>query len=1001
MAEYGDNLLINPDASQALSVGWTAYENVEIIDAEYAGKAFRLNSPAYLEQNISLAAFGEVTKGFQLSCYAQFNNSSAAIYAEIVLYLKISITTVDSVKAYFLPCHIMLKNGITAWSFFQAEFSETISDITSVTLKIYTTDQRVTVDIDNINLATRPDTGVELTSAIAAVQTTADGKNTVYYSSTMPTGGTYRVNDIWFDTDDGNKMYLYDGSAWEPVQFGSSAILDNAIDADKLADEINQAILNAQNTADEALENANFAQTTADGKNTVYYQITAPTGGTYKVNDIWYDTDDGQKMHYWNGTAWISVPFGTNAIGNDAITADKLADAINQAIYDAQSTASTALTSANGKNKVYYQTAQPSGGTYILGDIWFDTDDGYKMYVHNGTAFTASQFGTNAIANLAITNALIADATITSAKISAVDAGKITTGTLNADRIAANSITASKLVAGTITATSGVIANAAIVNAMIADAAINNAKIANVDAGKITTGTLSADRIAANSITAEKMVAGTITAASGILADAVIGTTKIADLAVVEAKIADLSVTNMKIADLAITNAKIADAAINNAKISNVDAGKITTGILDASLVNIKTGTGTSRVEIVGTGINGYLSNVLRVQLEYDRLEFHRAGSAIGNIRTEYVDQYWGGSVLGDCLFIESAGNAIAFNAASGSTAPSLVVMPGVAEAPTFAADVINIGQTDPRKWSISTDSTDSTLNITQVAGLQLSLTSTGLTINGDTRIGNAGSAKKQYSWGGLYTGSTTNTGTIRVSLGTGNVMFNARITIWSYYYTAELIAGGYTYIDSGAWYNPRVTGRVHGGTLNVRFSSSGSNRYIQIGDTTTNWGGYLHVTVDDVSSGYGIFLSPFTVSLATAYIGTTNATQNIGVVWHTGNDGSGSGLDADLLDGNHASAFLKLSGGTMTGDLNMGSNDIVGSTSDCWITARRIGLGVAANSTYTVDASSGYIRAGRYYAGSSAGVTDNIKFYDSDSGGYYTLVFTGGIVTFCGWSTS
>ncbi len=49
---------------------------------------------------------------------------------------------------------------------------------------------------------------------------------------------------------------------------------------------------------------------------------------------------------------------------------------------------------------------------------------------------------------------------------------------------------------------------------------------------------------------------------------------------------------------------------------------------------------------------------------------------------------------------------------------------------------------------------------------------------------------------------------------------------------------------------------------------------------------------------------------------------------WHAGNDGSGSGLDADLLDGNHASAFatsaqgtlatnaLPKSGGTLTGDI-------------------------------------------------------------------------------------
>jgi len=38
--------------------------------------------------------------------------------------------------------------------------------------------------------------------------------------------------------------------------------------------------------------------------------------------------------------------------------------------------------------------------------------------------------------------------------------------------------------------------------------------------------------------------------------------------------------------------------------------------------------------------------------------------------------------------------------------------------------------------------------------------------------------------------------------------------------------------------------------------------------------------------------------------------------VWTAGNDGPGSGLNADLVDGAHASSFLQLSGGTMTGEL-------------------------------------------------------------------------------------
>ena len=65
------------------------------------------------------------------------------------------------------------------------------------------------------------------------------------------------------------------------------------------------------------------AQSAADGKTTAYYRTEAPTG-TFKVNDIWFDTNDGNKMYYWNGTAWTPQQFGTNAIGDNAITAEKI-----------------------------------------------------------------------------------------------------------------------------------------------------------------------------------------------------------------------------------------------------------------------------------------------------------------------------------------------------------------------------------------------------------------------------------------------------------------------------------------------------------------------------------------------------------------------------------------------------------------------------------------------------------------------------------------------------
>lgn len=64
------------------------------------------------------------------------------------------------------------------------------------------------------------------------------------------------------------------------------------------------------------------------------------------------------------------------------------------------------------------------------------------------------------------------------------------------------------------------------------------------------------------------------------------------------------------------------------------------------------------------------------------------------------------------------------------------------------------------------------------------------------------------------------------------------------------------------------------------------------------------------------------TVSGSWNFTGTT-LRRNGNDIWHAGNDGSGSGLDADLLDGNHASAFLLRSGGTMSGDIALGGNDL------------------------------------------------------------------------------
>lgn len=81
------------------------------------------------------------------------------------------------------------------------------------------------------------------------------------------------------------------------------------------------------------------------------------------------------------------------------------------------SNAATALTSANGKNRVFHQGTAPTNGeisplTLETGDLWFDTSANYRMAKHNKTTGIWGPFELGYLA------------------ISAIDAGRITAGSL-------------------------------------------------------------------------------------------------------------------------------------------------------------------------------------------------------------------------------------------------------------------------------------------------------------------------------------------------------------------------------------------------------------------------------------------------------------------------------------------------------------------------------------------------------------------------------------------
>lgn len=316
-------------------------------------------------------------------------------------------------------------------------------------------------------------------STAQQAQTTADGKNKIYYQNTQPGLTGNKKGDTWFDTANGYKAYVWDGTKWSASPFGSSA----------LSDAVNSSITTAGSNASTALANAAAAKTAADqaakDAQTAQSNASAAKTAADKAAKDLLDAEknlaavtgrvDATEEEIAAARAAVTTAQNkANAASQAAATAQSAADTAKQNAATAQTKADSAYsladqakkaadsaqTSADGKNTVFYQTAQPSTTGRKTGDTWFDTDDGNRIYRWDGSKWTAAQFGTNAIANAAINNALIADATIQSAKIAALDAGKITTGILAAARIAAGSITADKLASKSITV--GQISDAAI-----------------------------------------------------------------------------------------------------------------------------------------------------------------------------------------------------------------------------------------------------------------------------------------------------------------------------------------------------------------------------------------------------------------------------------------------------------------------------------------------------------------------------------------------------------
>lgn len=369
----------------------------------------------------------------------------------------------------------------------------------------------------------RANADTSLASQITTLSATANAKNRSYAQTTAPSTGLV-AGDIWFDTDDNNKAYRYNGTSWVATDDARIAANAAAITTEASARASADSALASQITVLESEVDTNTAAIAteatarADGDDALASQITV----------LQSTVDDN--------TAAIATESTARADGDDALASQI-----------------TTLTATVGDNTVAIaeEASVRANETGHLGTLWTlrmttgDIVGGIGLSgTSGGTAGSTVDFGVRANkfyvvppegvsntgaavftylsvptavngvmrpAGLYVSDAFIGEGVISNAKIGelAVDTAKIADAAITTAKIADAQITSAKIEDAAIQSAhiddaaiqSAHIDDAAIITAHIADAAITSAKIDTLDAAKIIAGTITTDKLVANAAT--------------------------------------------------------------------------------------------------------------------------------------------------------------------------------------------------------------------------------------------------------------------------------------------------------------------------------------------------------------------------------------------------------------------------------------------------------------------------------------------------------------------
>lgn len=183
----------------------------------------------------------------------------------------------------------------------------------------YSTTSTVTTAIANSKTTLRAYTDVSASRTFRQVSAPTKRGVDADTSADIP----LQTGDVWVDIGDVNKLYQWSGTTWVYSPDGAITGSISALSSTLINDYLTQT-----DTENAIAQSGTYLRAYADIQSKVFRTADTPTKRgvdpetaddvPLETGDVWYDTDDSNKLYLWTGSAWVYSP---DAVITGSVTA--------------------------------------------------------------------------------------------------------------------------------------------------------------------------------------------------------------------------------------------------------------------------------------------------------------------------------------------------------------------------------------------------------------------------------------------------------------------------------------------------------------------------------------------------------------------------------------------------------------------------------------------------------------------------------------------------------